>query len=175
MRKLRVALLAATAGMLIGTMPAAASCAPPIPIDQALRDSDSVFVGTVDGIANGGRTANFVVDEVWRGPDLPARTVVDGGPDGNAITSIDRSWEANGKYLVFASVDDGKLTDNACSNTQIWTDDLAAHRPTDARPPSNATESSGTGTSGPLLALFAAIGVIGAVAFVAFWKWPRSA
>ena len=175
MRKLSVALLAATAGMVIGTMPAAASCAPPIPIDQALRDSDSVFVGTVDGLANGGRTANFVVDEVWRGPDLPARTVVDGGPDGNAITSIDRTWEPGAKYLVFAAVANGKLTDNACSNTQIWTDDLAAHRPTDARSPDDATDTGGTGISGPLLTLLAAIGVIGVVGFVAFRNRPRSA
>ena len=173
MRKLGVALLAAVATMVMGTMPAAASCAPPLPIAQALRDSDSVFVGMVVGLAD--RTATFAVDEVWRGPDLPNRVVVIGGPDGNATTSIDRSWEANGNYLVFASVVDAKLTDNACSNTQIWTDDLAAHRPTDARAPNDATDTGGTGISGPLLTLLAAIGVIGVVAFVAFRNRPRSA
>lgn len=175
MRKLSVTLLATAAAMVIGTMPAAASCAPPVPIDQALRDSDSVFVGTVQGIADGGRTATFAVDEVWRGPDLPARVVVQGGPDGNGVTSIDRTWEAGGLYLVFASTANSRFTDNACSNTQLWSEELTGLRPSDARPPSDAADGGGTGVSGPLLALLGAIAVIGLVGFVAFRNRPRSA
>jgi hypothetical protein len=170
-----VGLLAAVAGMLMSVVPVAASCAPPVPIDEALRTSDSIFVGTVAGLANQGRTATFAVDEVWRGPDLPARAVVNGGPEGNGFTSVDRSWEAGAKYLVFASVDDGELTDNACSNTQIWADDLAAHRPADARPPDDATDGDATGVGGPLLALIAAAAVIGIVGYFAFRNRPHSA
>jgi hypothetical protein len=174
MRKLSVALLAAAASMLIGTMPAAASCAPPMPIDQALRGSDSVFVGTVEGVANSGRTATFAVDEVWRGPDLPAKVIVRGGPEGNGATSVDRTWEAGGRYLVFTSTADGRLSDNACSNTQLWSEELTALRPSDVRQPSDAAEVGGTGVSGPLLALVAAIGLIGVVRFVAFRSRPQS-
>jgi hypothetical protein len=174
MRKLSVALAAAAASMLIGVMPAAASCRPPIPIAQALRDSDSVFVGTVEGIAAGGRTATFAVGEVWRGPDLPANVVVQGGPGGNGATSIDRTWEAGGRYLVFASAAEGRLADNACSNTQLWSEELTALRPSDVRQPSADEDRGGTGVSGPLLALIAAIGLIGVVGFVAFRSRPRN-
>jgi hypothetical protein len=170
-----VGLLAAIAGMLMSVVPTAASCLPPVPIDEALRSSDSIFVGTVAGLANQGRTATFAVDEVWRGPDLPARAVVNGGPEGNTFTSVDRTWEAGAKYLVFASVVDTRLTDNACSNTQIWTDELAVHRPTDARPPSDATdEGSETGIGGPLLALILTIALIGIVGYIAFRNRPQS-
>ncbi|MEX0625943.1 MAG: hypothetical protein WD402_05320 [Chloroflexota bacterium] len=171
MRKLGVALLAAAAGMVMGAMPAAASCAPPVPIDQALRDADSVFVGTVVGLENAGRTASFAVDEVWRGPDLPARAMVNGGPDGNAITGVDRSWEANGKYLVFASVVNAELTDNACSNTQIWSGDLAALRPSDARPPADSTDSgTAGGLPGRLLLVIGMLVTIGLVSVLVFRK-----
>jgi hypothetical protein len=101
----------------MGVMPAAASCAPPIPIDQALSEADNVFVGSVVGLAEADRTATFAVDEVWRGADLPAQVVVHGGPGGDTFSSVDRTWEANGTYIVFATIVDGQLTDNACSNT----------------------------------------------------------
>ena len=167
MRIWRIATPAAVLTLLMAAAPAAASCAPPIPIDQALRDSDSVFVGTVGGLANGGRTANFVVDEVWRGPDLAARTAVAGGPEGNAITSIDRSWEPGATYLVFASVVNGKLADNACSNTQIWTDDLAALRPSDARPAGDPTDTS-PGLPGTLLVVVGVVAAVVVVSLLAF-------
>ncbi len=164
MRKLAPGLLSAAVGILVGTMPAAASCAPPHPIEEALSGSDSVFVGTVVGLANGNRIATFAVDEVWRGPDLPARTVVRGSPEENGITSVDRSWEAGGKYLVFAAVVNGDLADNACSNTQIWSDDLAARRPSDARAP---TDSGDSGSPGGLPStLLLAVGMLAAIGLV---------
>lgn len=168
MRSIAVGLLSAAAGLVLGVGPVAASCAPPAPIGEALRTSDSIFVGTVAGLANEGRTATFAVGEVWRGPDLPVRTVVNGALDDVGFTSVDRTWEPGARYLVFASVVAGKLTDNACSNTQIWTDDLAAKRPTDARPPSDAIEEGDAGLGGPLLVLIAAGAVIGTVGFIAF-------
>ena len=175
MRMWRIATPAAVLTLLLAAVPAAASCALPIPIDQALRDSDSVFVGTVEGLANGGRTASFLVDEVWRGPDLPARTAVAGGPEGSGVTSIDRSWEPGAKYLVFASVVNGKLADNACSNTQIWSDDLAALRPSDARPAADPSESTTPGLPGPLLIVVGVVAAVGLVSFLAFRSRPPSA
>lgn len=171
MRILQAASLAATMALLVGPMPAAASCAGPIPMAEALRKADSVFTGSVVGTANTGRTATVAVDEVWRGPDLPARVVVQGGPDGNVATSIDRTWEAGGRYLVFAAIVDSQLTDNACSSTQIWSDELEALQPSDARPPSDSGPSGTSGgLTGPWLAIVGAVAAIGAVSFLAFRK-----
>jgi len=172
MRRLRNAFLAVAATLVAGSMPAAASCAPPIPIAQALRDSGSIFIGTVVRLANANRTATFEVDEVWVGPDLPAQTVVHGGAETDMFTSVDRTWEANRRYLVFASPVDGQLTDNACSNSQIWSDDLEALRPTDARPPADPNDN---GTAGALpLPVLVVIGVLGAIGLVSFLAFRRA-
>jgi len=168
MRMWRIATLAAAGALLVGAVPAVASCALPIPIDQALRESDSVFVGSVVGLANAGRTATFAVDEVWRGPDLPARVVVHGGPDGNMFTSADRTWEAAAAYLVFASIVDRQLTDNACSNTQTWSDDLAGLRPTNARPPGDPSDSTTGGLPDTLLVVIGVVAALGLVSFAVF-------
>lgn len=125
-------------------------------------------------MADGGRTATFAVDEVWRGPDLPANVVVHGGPDGNGATSADRTWEAGALYLVFASAVDSRLSDNACSNTQFWSEELTDLRPSDARQPSDDADVGGTGVSGSLLTLIAGIGLIGIGGFVALRSRPRN-
>jgi len=165
----RTACLAAAAALVIGAMPAAASCAPPIPIDQALRDADTVFIGSVVGLANADRRATFAVDEVWRGPDLPAQVVVHGGPDGDMFTSVDRTWETDGRYLVFGLMVEGQLTDNACSNTQLWSDDLAPLRPSDARPPLDQAEGATTGgIPGTVLVVIGVFGAIGLVSLLVF-------
>ena len=172
MRMLRTATLAAVAALLIGAMPAAASCALPVPIEQALREADSVFVGSVIRLANGDRTATIAVDEVWRGPDLAAQVVVHGGPDEEMFTSVDRTWEAGATYLVLASIVDDQLSDNACSNTQPWSDDLRALRPSDTRPPGDPTDS---GTTAELPgALLVVVGVVAALGLVSFLVFRRA-
>ena len=171
MRMLRTAWLVAAAALLLGAMPAAASCMPPIPIAQALAQADSVFVGSVIGLANSNRTATLNVDEVWRGPDLPAHAVVHGGGEGDMFTGVDRTWEAEGTYLVFASIVDGQLTDNACSTTQPWSGELDALRPSDARPPGDPTDlDTSGGLPGTLLVVIGAFGAIGLVSLLVFRK-----
>ena len=66
MRVLRTASCAAAVGLLLGAVPAAASCVGPVPMEESLRAADSVFVGSVVGLANADRTATFAVDQVWR-------------------------------------------------------------------------------------------------------------
>lgn len=171
----RIATLAAVLTLLMAAAPAAASCAPPIPIAQALSDSDSVFVGTIVGLANADRDATFSVDEVWRGPDLAAQVVARGGPGGNGASSVDRTWQAGAKYLVFASIADGQLTDNSCSNTQIWTDDLAALRPSDARPAGDATDDTSPGLPGTLLVVVGVVAAVVVVSLLAFRSRPPRA
>lgn len=172
-KMLRIASLTAAATLVTGIPPAVGSCLPPMPIEQALRESGSVFVGTVVGLADADRTANFDVDEVWVGPDLPARAVVHGGPEGDTFTSVDRTWEANGRYLVFASVVDGQLTDNACSNTQSWSDELEALRPPDAQPPEAATDSGTTGgLPATALVVIGGLVALGLVSVLAFRRGP---
>ena len=143
-------------------------CAPPIPIEQALLEADSVFVGTVVGLANSERTADFDVDEVWRGPDLPAKAAVQGGPKGDVFSSADRKWEANARYLVFASTTGGELTDNACSSPQIWSAELEKLRPSDARPPGNPIDGPRDGLPDSLLVVIGVVGGLGIVSFLVF-------
>lgn len=175
MRMWRIATPAAVLTLLLATAPAAASCAPPIPIEQALSNSDSVFVGTIVGLANADRDATFAVDEVWRGPDLAAEVVAHGGPGGNGASSVDRTWEAGAKYLVFASIADGQLTDNSCSTTQIWSDDLAALRPSDARPPGDPNDSTTPGLPGALVVVIGVVAALGLVSFLVFRSRPPRA
>ena len=145
----RVSKILATA--LLGaaaTLPAPgtalADCMAPPPIEVALSGADIVFVGTVKEVANGGRWANVVVEDIWKGPDLPPTIIVQGGPDGNAATSVDRYFDADVQYLFFPvlapqpageplPVQIPALTDNSCTSTQPLTPELARLRPSDAR------------------------------------------
>jgi hypothetical protein len=120
--------------LLMSAAPTLASCARPIPIEEAMQSADSVFVGTVTGLSNGERWATVAVDEVWRGPDLAPIVEVHGGPAGNAATSIDRRFAGATRYLFVLSIADGALSDNACSATIEWEPDLAGLRPATARP-----------------------------------------
>lgn len=124
---------------------AVASCAALPPIENAMQTADVVFVGTVSATSNGDRWAEVAVQEVWRGPDMPATVAVRGGPAGNSATSVDRSFQAGMTYLFVPYVDQesGALADNSCTNTTEWTEDLAKLRPADARKPLGAEATSG--------------------------------
>lgn len=113
-----------------------ASCLPPVPGAVPWADAEVVFVGTVTSVTNGDRWATVSVEEVWKGPDQPAKVVVRGGPEGNTVTSVDRTYAVGGRYIFAVTVEDGALLDNACSGTTA-TDgvDLAAARPADVRVP----------------------------------------
>jgi hypothetical protein len=126
---------------------ALADCMMPPPIDNATATADIVFVGTVNATSNGNRWAEVAVQEVWRGPDRPATVVIQGGPAGNTMTSVDRSFQVGSTYLFFPYVDpeSGALTDNSCTSTTEWTNDLAKLRPADVRQPLAATPTTSQG------------------------------
>lgn len=119
--------------------PALASCIQPVPIEEAIKSADSVFVGTVAGLSNNDRWATVAVEEVWTGPELAPIVEVRGGPGGNAASSVDRSFLAGTRYLFLPFISEGVLQDSACSSTTQFTADLARLRPATAHPPVSAT------------------------------------
>lgn len=163
------ALAAMTTAALLWPASALGSCAAPPGVAEQIAAADVVFVGTVQGLGDQGRTATFAVEEQWRGEPLPAIVQVRGGPsDLNSATSVDRTYEAGVRYLVAAYVVEGRLTDNACTATQPWSEELAAFRPAEVRVP---TQSAGDGTGGiplPVLGGLIALGVLVVVGVLAF-------
>lgn len=152
-----------------GSRPALASCVAPPDVEQAVRTSDIVFVGTVSATSNGNRWAEVVVQEVWRGADMPATVVVQGGPAGNTMTSVDRSFQVGTTYLFFPYVDPSStaLADNNCSSTTEWTEDLARLRPADVRQPLGGEPTAPAGLDvEALLPLGLAVVVFGALLVV---------
>jgi hypothetical protein len=132
--------IGAAFGLLAEPATTLASCTMIPLLEDAIKTADIVFVGTVVETANRNTWATVQVEEVWRGPDQPARVVVQGGPAGNAATSIDRSFAVGVKYLFFPRANDaGALGDNICSNTTEWSAELAGLRPADARAPIGST------------------------------------
>lgn len=147
-RQLRLVPMLAALALLASTATALADCMMPPPIQEAITSAEIVFVGTVTATTNRSTWAEVQVEEVWRGPDLPARVVVKGGPEGNAATSVDRSFEVGLKYLFFPFVDPdagpipdqtGGLMDNSCTSTTAWSAELIPLRPADVREPLGAT------------------------------------
>ena len=145
--------------VFLSVPPATASCAEPVPIEQALGEAPTVFVGTVTHVQYSGRVATFQVEEVWKG-DVGAVAVVNGGPglseleaaraQGQEVfSSVDRTFESGSRYLVVSYGREGAtLSDNACSATRVFTGDLEQHRPesayTPVAPPAPDTGDEGT-------------------------------
>lgn len=122
--------------------PSAASCAPPLPLTEALASSDLVVVGTVTAARSADRIATVAVEDIWMGD---AETVIEvaGGPEQpNAATSVDRTYEVGTRYLFFIlePAQHGnppgnfpmQYVDNNCSNTRPYTSDLDSLRPASA-------------------------------------------
>jgi hypothetical protein len=115
---------------------ASASCAMPIPIEEAIRSAEVVITGTVTAVENDGRWATVEVHEIWKGPDLPATVIIRGGPGPGSASSIDRTFTAGARYLFVAGLDgQGGLSDNACSATIEMAAGDNALRPADFRTP----------------------------------------
>lgn len=135
--------LVATAALIATPGIALADCMAPPAFDAAVETADIIVVGTVTEVVNAKRWATVSVEEIWRGPDLPATLLIKGGPDANAASSVDRSFEVGQRYVFFpyVAVDTeplpgvaaGGLADNSCTSTQVWDDSMAAFRPADAR------------------------------------------
>lgn len=132
------AIFLAVAAVAIGAVPVSASCAlPPGAPEPRLQDAEILIVGTVRAVRDGDRVATVTVDEIWRAPDLPAEVVIEGGfATGDTFTSGDRIFEAGVRYLFDLTIDEtGNLQDGACTQTRVWSPELAAFRPADARGP----------------------------------------
>lgn len=162
---LAVALVAA-----LSASPASASCAVPPELGEHLATADVVFVGTVTRLADDDRTAVVRVEEIWRGPAMPATVTVFGGPDGmDGFTSVDRTYAAGQRYLFAVGVADGKLQDSACSATREWAPELADQRPAEVSYPT-ATDAPADAGSVPvgLLAAGAAVLLVVLASALAF-------
>jgi len=162
---LRLAPAALAALSLVQAPAALASCALPEPIDRVIANSEVVIVGTVTALANDGRWAKVSVEEIWEGGPLPAIVEVRGGPEPGTASSVDRTF-AQGRYLFTLFRDGAILSDNACSGTTAWVDDLGAFRPADWAGPDRAEADTPSGVDlGFLLPILGvavvALGVIG--------------
>jgi hypothetical protein len=130
---------------------ALADCAATPVVGGAMDLADTVFVGTVVELDNNGKYATFAVEEVWKGP-IGDEVEVRGGPAdqpgaGESVSSsAERRYDLGTRYLVTAYQGDthagdpaespalraAAYSDNICSGTGVWTDDLARLRPTTA-------------------------------------------
>lgn len=173
MRRIGPMALLALGFVMMAAPAAGASCAEPLPLDEALAGAEIVFVGTVSDVQHDGRLAGFVVDEVWKG-EVAAKVLVSGGPSPadleatdfgeTIVTSVDRNFERGERYLVVPfGVEEGVYMDNACSVTQIYDPGLDDFRPASAHAPVEAGSDGGVLTA--RIALGALV-VIGAGALV---------
>jgi len=190
MKRLVVLLIiavAAVAAMAIGPVRAAASCAVPPTLADALANAQTVFIGTAIGLSNGARNATVHVDDVWKGAGVSAIVQVIGTPDPdlNAVTSVDRSYTVGQQYLFFPASGSGdRFQDNSCTLTQPYAPSLVALRPASApgapneaaTSPSVAMHNSESSTRGQFPTLILAlIGVAvlllaGGLGFAAGWR-----
>jgi hypothetical protein len=167
-RVLRVVAGVAALAFVLTPSAVLADCMMPAPVQEAAKTSDIVFVGTVTETTNQNRWASVSVEEIWRGPDLAATVSVKGGSGGDAISSVDRSYQAGVKYLFFPYPDErGDLADNICTNTVEWTADLAQLRPADARQPLGANEEKGTFDVGSVIAPLGVALLVGGALLIA--------
>jgi len=111
MNKFMVALLLGIAILLSSVSQAIAlSCAPPQPVKKEMEQSSIVFKGKAIEIKKNG-LAVFQVEEAWKGVSQPVIQVYDNGWD---------PYIEDADYLVFGSLQDGKLRRNLCGRTGLW-------------------------------------------------------
>jgi hypothetical protein len=139
-RAVLVALLA-TGAFVAGAAGAQASCAAPPSVRDQAASSPLVFVGTVTFTSDNDRVARVKVESIWRGPELPAYVDVHGSPVSglSAASSVDRKYSAGTRYLFVLFSANQPLQDNSCSATQVYTTEVAALAPADARSPAPGT------------------------------------
>jgi hypothetical protein len=142
--------VAIATALVVAPAPALADCQMAPPIEEAVRTSELVFVGTVTALDNSGRSATVQVEEVWRGGEMPATVTIFGGTDPEQAMEDDRTFEAGVRYVFVPFVIDGRLVDSICSATTAWVDELAAIRPAGVRTP---TPTAAPAAPGPLSAI----------------------
>jgi hypothetical protein len=142
MTKASVAALLALSGFLvIGTAGAQASCAMLPSLQEQISTAPLVFVGTVVSTSDDDRVAHVRVESIWKGPTLSAYVDVHGSPVSgfNVHSSIDRTYRAGERDIFVLFSDRAPYQDNSCSATHLYTAEIAAFAPADARPPAPVT------------------------------------
>ena len=129
-------LFAAAITTAVLAAPAAASCVMAQgTLAQRLADAKIVFVGTVASTREHRTVAIVNVESVWRG-QVEEHVFVWGGDDlPSNITPVAREYRKGRRYLFVpyrAKLD--SYRDNACTDTQPWTNDLEQLRPAKAEP-----------------------------------------
>lgn len=104
------------------------NCADPESVAERVRFESIVIKGIVT--AWDGTTADFTIEEIWRGPDLPEKVEI--------VAEAGRAYTAGEKYLVFPTDNPSPLADAPCSATTRWDESLAEYRPAGARVPGTA-------------------------------------
>ena len=141
-----VSVIGLAAALLLVPAPVLADCQLAPPLEKAIIDAAFVFVGRVNSIDHGGRSADVTVQEVWRG-DVADRVVVDGGLDPANPAEDDRTFELGVTYIFLPTSVDGHLVDSICSATVPWDESsMGGLRPPEARAP----EPLPTSPPGPL-------------------------
>jgi hypothetical protein len=157
--------LAAVVAPLLVTEPAGASCATAGAVPQRLQEAEVVFVGRVVTTSDKGRTARVRVEQVWKGAPISDRVTVRGGAEGNAASSVDRSFNAGVRYLFVPSRDGGQFRDSSCSATVEYSGALAQFAPdTVTLPRRSSTGSSGLARQAAIALVVVLGGVILSVA-----------
>lgn len=135
MRRIALTVLVAASAATLGGEVARASCGSPLPYEEAFAATPIVFVGTVTAVSNGRRWARVAVDEVWKGPELPAVVEVRAGPKdppggGGVGTSVDRYYRVRRRYVFFPYRGASPVfRDDACSRTTVFRPELERLRP----------------------------------------------
>lgn len=112
MKKIYTAILLILVAFILWTAPQAEalSCAEPRPVKEEMDRSTVVFRGKAVEIKKDGLTV-FRIDEAWKGVETPQLEIYDNGWDPFIKDTV---------YLVFGSVQEGKLRMNLCGRTGPW-------------------------------------------------------
>lgn len=103
-------------------------CENPDAVADRVRFASIVVLGTVTDWD--GTTAQFTVEEIWRGPDLPEEIDI--------VPEFGRVYARGERYLVFPTDSPSPLADARCSATTRWDESLAEFRPARTRAPGRA-------------------------------------
>lgn len=112
MKKIFTVILLILVTFILWTAPQvdALSCAPPRPVNEEMDVSTVVFKGKAVAIKKNGLTV-FQIDEAWKGVTTSRLEIYDNGWD---------PFIKDKEYLVFGSVQEGKLRMNLCGRTGPW-------------------------------------------------------
>ncbi len=167
-------LLMVAACLLLSASPTSASCVAPPSVEEGLQSSDLVFAGTVVELNNRNRWATFRIDEIWKGEPGSFRVEVRGGPPAGQATSVDRAYELDKRYLVFATKGERHWEDNACSGTRLFDPSLESFRPAAVRTPPTTTKPADDGVKSGTVVFAAVLVLVAAGGYLVVRTWGRN-